>query len=139
MKDLIKVLKHAKENYPKISSSEIHHFCDDTNKINNEISYDWDEWCGEDWITITLKNRRVLMIGVKIPVAFVTTSVFEYIQSFELMRKLYVVTINDFDDIIWSLDLDEFKNVFSYIDWHASDDAVDTTSFSTNDFWFATI
>lgn len=139
MKDLINVLKYVKDNYSNISLPEIHDFCDSLNKAKNEIRYDWDEWSGEDWLTVTVKNKKAAMIGIQIPIAFVTLSDFEYIQSFKIMRKLHVVTINDFDDIMWTLDLRTFKNVFPNMEWHASEDAVDTTSFSTNDFWFATI
>lgn len=139
MENLLSILQQAKDERVSIKLSEVHDFITAISLLQSDLNYDWDEWSGEEWLTLLIDNARVAMICIKIPIIFVSEQHNIYIQTFDLIKKLYKVIIKDFDECIWSIDLNKYKSLFPELEWHASEDAVDVTSFSTNEFWFATI
>lgn len=138
MENLLNVLCNAKKHI-KIELSEIHNFISDVSKMKSEIICDWDEWSGEEWMSVAVDKKKIAMIGIKIPVIFVLSEDQAKLQEYELIKKLYRVEIDDFDNEMWNIDLEEYKNAIPEIEWHSSKDVVNTNSFSTDEFWFATI
>ena len=139
MENLLQVLCNAKGQHAKAEASEIHSFISDITKMNSDMVYDWDEWSGEEWMSIMENKKKIAIIGIKIPIIFVSSEDQDKLQSYELVKKLHRVVIEDFDKEMWHLNLDEYKQAIPEVEWHSSDDVVNPNSFSTEEFWFATI
>jgi len=139
MENLLNILKRVKSSYPTIEISEIRDFYTTGSKVQGDISLDWDEWSGEEWLSLMTSSERVAIIGVKIPIAFIASKFEDDLKFCELMKKLFIVTIDDFDKEIWTIDLDEYRHNIPELEWHVSEDAVNPNAFSTSEFWFATI
>ena len=84
-------------------------------------------------------TERVAIVGIKIPIAFIAFKYKEDMLRYELIKKMFIVEIDNFDKKIWSVDLDEYKYNIPELEWHVSEDAVNSTAFSTSEFWFAII
>ena len=139
MENLLEILCDAKNQHVRTDIAEIHRFASDITKASGGITCDWDEWCGEEWMSI-LENKKLLAIlSIKIPIIFILAEALDAFKPYELIENLYCVVIEDFDKEMWVLDLDEYKRIIPELEWHSSDDVVDSSSFSTEGFWFATI
>jgi hypothetical protein len=139
MMNILDQLIYAKENYQAAQTEDIHNFENFISSLNIGIEYDWDEWSGEEWCSIMTDSERVAIICIKIPIVFISEKYKRKLSDCDLMKKMHIVGVPDFDEVIWSLDLSEYKESNLELEWHVSEDAVNPRAFSTSDFWFATI
>jgi len=134
------VLEQARRNHNNLEIGEIHSFAKEI-ELNNgtTFSVDWDYWSGEDWLTLLKDRRRVGIVCIKLPLAFIATSIKNDIASHSIFNKLHVETIDDFDIACWNLSINDFNSKFSELDWHGFENALNPEAFSTNELWYATV
>jgi len=138
MKNIVSILEQARNNNPDYNFPEIIKGIKSLKKVDHSINYDWDE-SDEEWVSLLKENERVAIIGVKIPVIFVVNEFKKTLDTYEFSQKILCIEINDFDEVIWSIDLEEYESKINEPPFHASSESINLNSFSTNDFWWATI
>ena len=139
MKDMLVVLKRAKEK-------RIFHYDDEFKELlvqikaaDSNLKLDWDDGAGEEWARFTnLADGIVCMINTKIGVVFIRES-YEYDNIRSVVTSLEVVFTTDFCSNNWCIELDRLQNEVEEICWHTAPDVVDTTCFSLDDLYFATV
>lgn len=88
--------------------------------------------CGERWVWVP----EVGMFHTEVGVCFILE---KYAETFKNFFDIAIVTVPDFDEQIWSIDLEHLKHEVPEIQWAASDKAVNPNCFSTQELYYATV
>ena len=135
MKDLLKELSYARQK--KIfKNEEFKDFLSDLVKLDNSNKINWDEGAGEEWAFINNKDFSI-MINRKIGIFFVRGTIKDPYLNYLKLGNYIVVDSYDLKE--WFIDLDELKKNVPEIIWHTSSDDIDTSNFSLDDLYFATV
>lgn len=135
MKDLLKELSNARQK--KIfKNEEFKDFLSNLVKLDNSNKINWDEGAGEEWAFINNKDFSI-MINRKIGIFFVRGTIKDPYLSYLKLGNYIVVDSYDLKE--WFIDLDELKKNVPEIIWHTSSDDIDTSNFSLDDLYFATV
>lgn len=104
--------------------------CDKHNKIN------WDDGAGEEWAFVNGKDFSI-MLNSKVGICFVC-GVLEN-NYLNLLSYCNCVFVNGFDVSEWYIDLYELKKQVPEIVWPISDESINPSSFSLDEFYFITV
>ncbi|MCL1790395.1 MAG: hypothetical protein FWG40_03400 [Peptococcaceae bacterium] len=139
MNDLLEVLLEAKNKLIFLTQDDFTDALNEIKRSDATLILDWDDGAGEEWARfIHQKFGKVCMLNSKIGILFVLKSYADMLPQ-KLFCKYKICIVEDYDTKEWSIDLDALKRTLTQIQWDASEDAVNPTSFSLDDFYFATI
>ena len=93
------------------------------------LSYEPD---AEDWAIISDKKGNLIMIHTKIKIILTNIK-----MLFQLPIKFVIIHFVNYNDKIWSIDLNALKHSGSNLYWHTQ--LIDTSYFSTQDLYYATL
>lgn len=136
---MLETLKKAKQKKAFTNQQEFKELLTQIRLADAELKLDWDDGAGEEWARFSnLSDGIVCMINVRLRLAFIRKkynfqNIKKSLENFEI-----VFTDNYYSDE-WSIDVTILKKEISEIYWHASEEAVNTSCFSLDDFYFATI
>ena len=105
---------------------------------NTIFNFDWDRECGEGWASILFNNKFIGYISSFIPLCFCKTDSIEEIKK-AFDDKIVIIEANDFDEEKWFIDEYKLKRNMNELCWIIQEGILNTTCFSINDFWYATI
>lgn len=139
MQDLSKVLMNAKK---KKVYKNIEEFMDVLNEIMNDevnIVLDWDNDAGEEWARIVHRQKGVVcMLNAKIGIVF-TRNNFIKNKTLKDLNSLFFVKVSSYSSEEWFVNLSLLEKELPEISWEKCSDAIDVTSLSLDDLYFATI
>ena len=136
---MLETLRKAKQKKVFTNQQEFKELLTQIRLADAELKLDWDDGAGEEWARFSnLSDGIVCMINVRLRLAFIREkydfqNIKKSIENFEI-----VFTENYYADE-WFIDVTKLKKEISEIYWHASEAAVNTSCFSLDDFYFATI
>lgn len=120
-------INEFKEVLKKISSSD------------SNLSLDWDEGAGEEWAMVFNKKLgKACMLNSKIGVAFIRRRYLSS-KSLRVLKKIYLVDVDDYGTEEWYIDLDILKNETPEIVWCASPNEVNINKLSLDDLYVVTV
>lgn len=139
MKDMLEVLKHAKENKVVVNQEEFKDMLMQIQLADPSLKLDWDDGAGEEWARFSNQTEGIVcMININIRLAFVRNKY--KCQNIEhIIADYEIVLTDDYCSDDWTIDVTKLKREVPEIYWHAAEGAVNTKCFSLNDFYFATI
>lgn len=139
MRDMLEVLKRAKQKRVFANQVEFENLLKEIQIADETLWLDWDDRAGEEWAKFSNKaNGIVCMLSTSLRLAFIrhnysTQRIKHILQDYE------VIYTDDYGTDEWRIDTYELKCEIPEICWHASEEAVNTKCFSLDDFYFATI
>ena len=86
----------------------------------------------EDWAIIGDKKGTIVLIHTKIKLIFTNMEI-----PFQLPIQFKIIQFKKYNDKIWSIDLNVLRMSNSKFDWHTQQ--IDTSCFSTQDLYYATV
>jgi len=78
----------------------------------------------------------IAYVHLRFPIGFAKKEFENFAKKFK--KSIHILTIDDFSNPEWIVDLNTLNVIASEISWHASVEAVDPNGFSIDDFRFAT-
>ncbi len=138
MENMIEVLKRAR-NRKIFVNNEFEELLIKIQSMDKNLKLDWDDGAGENWARFSNQQYGIVcMINAKIGVAFIRKK-YNYIVIKNVIDMLEIVFTDNYCSDNWFIDLLELKQMIPELYWHASEEAVNTSSFSLDDLYFATI
>jgi hypothetical protein len=139
MNNLLEILTEAKDKMIFPTQDDFLDALNEVKKSDAILDLDWDDGAGEEWaIFIHQEFGKVCMLNSKIGILFVRKSYADKISK-TLYDKYKICIVENYNTDEWFIDLDMLKRTIPQILWNASEDAVNPTGFSLDDFYFATI
>lgn len=139
MQDLSKVLMKAKK---KKVYKNIEEFMDVLNEIMNDevnIVLDWDNDAGEEWARIVHRQKGVVcMLNAKIGIVFARNNFIKN-KTLKDLNSLFFVKVSSYSSEEWFVNLSLLEKELPEISWERCSNAIDVTSLSLDDLYFATI
>lgn len=135
MRNLIEVLEKAKKR-PLFTIPKIKGLIDLMMTQEKELTLDWDDGAGEDWIRLGNKYYGVAYIIHKIvPINFIRRSYFKDIQ-FDFCDG---VLVDNYGVEEWCVDLERLKRSTPEMSWYYSPEEINFNEFSLEDLYFTSV
>ncbi len=139
MKDMLEVLKHAKQHKTFANHEEFKSVLMQIQLADVTLKLDWDDGVGEEWARFSNQTDGIVcMINLNIRLIFVKSK-YNFKNIEHVLTDYEVVFTEDYCSDEWTIDVTRLKHEMSEIYWHASEGAVNTKCFSLDDFYFATV
>lgn len=139
MKDMLAVLKRAKEKKVFSGKQEFRQLLQQIQSADTSLQLDWDDDAGEEWARLGNSIHGIVcMISTNIGVVFIREA-YDFEQIKEVCQELEVVFTKNYASNEWYVDKERLKREVPEIQWYVSEDSVDANGFSLEDFYFATI
>ena len=135
MYDLIQEIKKAAIFKKKWSKLELKLLITlfENESADNRIVCDFDS--GEEICGFFKGSQLVAYIHTNYPIGFAKEEFHSFSKMFD--KNISIVTIDDFNAPLWSVDLESLRTIAPEISWNACVDAVNPNCFSIDDFRFA--
>lgn len=139
MKDMLETLRKARQNSLFLDQQEFKNILMKIQRMDMELELDWDDGAGEEWARLSnWSDGIVCMINVKLRLVFIRKK-YKIKNIEKILEGFEIVFTENYDSEDWSMDVGKLESEIPEINWHASEDAVNTSCFSLNDFYFATV
>ena len=139
MRDMLEVLKRAKQKGTYENKYEFSRILAAIQLTDPLLILDWDDGAGEDWARFYKKmDGMVCMINTSLKLVFVK-STYDLTILEHLFHGWEVVFTKDYCSDDWTVDVARMSREVPELYWHASVDAVNAKKFSLDDFYFATV
>lgn len=138
MENLMEVLKRARDKKIFLNN-EFEELLMKIQLADSNLKLDWDDGAGEEWARFSnQKDGIVCMINAKIGVAFIRKD-YKIENIKDAIDILEVILTADYSSDNWFIDINNLEQMIPELYWHASEEAVNTSGFSLDDLYFATI
>lgn len=136
---MLETLRKAKQKKIFTNQKEFKDVLAQIQSADMELRLDWDDGAGEEWARFgNLTDGIVCMINTGLGLAFIKKK-YRFQNIEHILKNFEIVFIENYSLNDWSIDVKKLKMEIPEIDWHASEDAVNTKCFSLDDFYFATV
>lgn len=138
MENMMEVLRKAR-NKKIFLNNEFEELLMKIQLADSNLKLDWDDGAGEEWARFSNKKDGIVcMASAKIGIVFVRKT-YKFSKIKNVIDMLEIVFVDDYYSENWFIDLTNLKQTIPELYWHTSEGAVDTSSFSLDDLYFATI
>ena len=138
MENMMEILERARDKKIFLNN-EFKELLTKIQLADSNLELDWDDGAGEEWARFSNKKDGIVcMASAKIGIVFVRKT-YKFSKIKNVIDMLEIVFVDDYYSEKWFIDLTNLKQAVPELYWHTSEGAVDTSSFSLDDLYFATI
>ena len=136
MRDLAKQLREAKHRAAEWERATLCELIVAVLSTSSGATLDWDIGAGEEWARVVVGGEPVVIFRVDLPLIFATREQIKGRVLDEMRKVAVVVEHPHFDEPIFSVDLETFREVFHAHEWRL--EVCSPACFSVNDLHWMT-